>query len=226
MADFRDATDWFEPEYMFGVIGGFDIVIGNPPYKQVPKGMYSKVQFPYSEGIDKGKQNLYKLFVEHSYNLCKPGGIATLIVQSSLMCDLSAAGTRRLLVDNTEIKHVVELPERAKSIEAQVFTTVTQGTCIFQFCKQNLVNHTMAISIGNDAHTIRNLEFTTIDNSTIRALWPGLYALPRLQKGGIAILRKVSQSSTVLPLKDLVFGIWQGDLNLTVHRTHFSTTQN
>ena len=25
-------TDWFDPEWMFGVTGGFDIVIGNPPY--------------------------------------------------------------------------------------------------------------------------------------------------------------------------------------------------
>ena len=216
-------AEWFDAEYMFGATHGFDVVLGNPPYKQVPKGVYSEAQFPYSEGTDRGKQNLYKLFVEQSYNLCKPGGIATLIVQSSLMCDLSAAGTRLLLIDNTEIKHVIEFPEKAKSLEAQVFTTVTQGTCIFQFCKQSSADYDIAISIGNDAHTIEGLEFTTINTTTIRALWPELYALPRLQKGGIAILQKVSQSSMVLPLKDLVLGMWQGDLNLTNHRAHFST---
>ena len=48
--------------------------------------------------MDKGKQNLYKLFVEQSYNLCKEHGLATLIVQSSLMCDLSSAATRQLLL--------------------------------------------------------------------------------------------------------------------------------
>jgi len=26
------STDWFDPEWMFGVVDGFDIVIGNPPY--------------------------------------------------------------------------------------------------------------------------------------------------------------------------------------------------
>ena len=30
-------ADWFEPEWMFGVTGGFDVVIGNPPYIQLQK---------------------------------------------------------------------------------------------------------------------------------------------------------------------------------------------
>ena len=42
-----------------------------------------------NENKDKGKQNLYKVFVENSYNLLKENGVATMIVQSSLMCDIS-----------------------------------------------------------------------------------------------------------------------------------------
>jgi adenine-specific DNA-methyltransferase len=30
--DQNASTDWFDPEWMFGVVDGFDIVIGNPPY--------------------------------------------------------------------------------------------------------------------------------------------------------------------------------------------------
>ena len=112
--------------------GGFDIVIGNPPYAQVKRKIYPKTNFPYSEGWDKGKQNLYKLFVEQSYNLCKNNGVATMIVQSSLMGDLSSAGTRRLLLDKTQLQHIIEFPETAKSKEKQVFDSVTQGTCIYQ----------------------------------------------------------------------------------------------
>jgi methylase of polypeptide subunit release factors len=29
---FNAISDWFDPEWMFGVKEGFDIVIGNPPY--------------------------------------------------------------------------------------------------------------------------------------------------------------------------------------------------
>ena len=86
---------------------------GNPPYRQVRKGMHSAETFPYSEGRDKGKQNLYTLFVEHSFNQCRDGGIATLIVQSSLMCDISSAATRQLLLDLSQLKHVIEFPKAA-----------------------------------------------------------------------------------------------------------------
>ena len=61
MFDQNTSSSFFDAEWMFGVKKGFDIVIGNPPYVQLKKGIYPKSQFPYSEGKDKGKQNLYKL---------------------------------------------------------------------------------------------------------------------------------------------------------------------
>ena len=30
--DQNASADWFDPEWMFGVREGFDVVIGNPPY--------------------------------------------------------------------------------------------------------------------------------------------------------------------------------------------------
>ncbi len=44
------STDWFDSEWMFGVKDGFDVVIGNPPYKQVRKGAHSDQLFPYFGG--------------------------------------------------------------------------------------------------------------------------------------------------------------------------------
>ena len=63
----KDAVEWRVDFARPFTQSGFDIVIGNPPYAQIKKGTYSKKEFPYSEGKDKGKQNLYKLFVERSY---------------------------------------------------------------------------------------------------------------------------------------------------------------
>ncbi|WP_428833131.1 Eco57I restriction-modification methylase domain-containing protein [Porphyromonas macacae] len=64
---------------------GFDIVIGNPPYAQIPKKIVSASQYPYSEGKDLGKQNLYKVFIELAYNLMAKDAIGALIVQSSIL---------------------------------------------------------------------------------------------------------------------------------------------
>ena len=217
-------ADWFDPEWMFGVTDGFDIVIGNPPYRQVRKNVHSSTQFPFSEGKDKGKQNLYKLFVEQSYNLCKFEGIATLIVQSSLMCDLSSSYTRQLLLECTQLKHIIEFPKQAKSKEAQVFNSVTQGTCIYQFTKIPPDNQPIQISVGNDILSIRNLNFSTISKNTIIALYPELYCFPHIRKGSVSILEKIASNPKIKPLADYATDIVQGDLNLTTHASRFSNS--
>ena len=35
--DQNASADWFDPEWMFGIVDGFDVVIGNPPYIQLQK---------------------------------------------------------------------------------------------------------------------------------------------------------------------------------------------
>ena len=217
------AAGWFDPEYMFGVAGGFDVVIGNPPYKQVRKATYSAVQFPYSEGRDKGKQNLYKLFVEQSYNLCKIDGVATLIVQSSLMCDLSSAATRQLLLDHTQLRHIIEFPKAAPNREAQVFQSVTQGTCIYQFIKSPPDGRPLSISVGNDAYSIADLRFESITGAAIDALYPSLRCFPHIRDGSVGILEKIAGDDTIRPLRYYAASIVQGDLNLTTHSKRFSS---
>ena len=216
------AANWFDSEYMFGVADGFDVVIGNPPYKQIKKGTYPKAQFPYSEGRDKGKQNLYKMFVEQSYNLCKNRGVATLIVQSSLMCDLSSAATRQMLLERTQLRHIIEFPKAAPTREAQVFQSVTQGTCIYQFIKSRPDDRPIRISVDNNAYSIADLRFTTITTRTIENLYPTLRCLPRIGEASVGILEKIAGDQTFKPLRDYVASISQGDLNLTTHSKRFS----
>ena len=217
-------ADWFDSEWMFAVKEGFDVVIGNPPYKQVRKGIHSEQLFPYSEGKDKGKQNLYKLFVEQSYNLCRKNGIATLIVQSSLMCDLSSAATRELLLTNTQLNHCIEFPKTAKSPAAQVFSAVWQGTCIYQFAKAEPDGNPVNLSVGNDTLSIKNPCFVPIAIDEILALYPELKCLPHIKKGSVSILKKIAADRTIQPLRTFVADIRQGDINLTTHRSFFSTS--
>jgi len=220
-----DAAQWFDASYMFGVHEGFDIIIGNPPYKQIRKGTYPKERFPFSEGRDKGKQNLYKLFVEQSYNLCKSDGTATLIVQKSLMCDLSSAATRQLLLERTQLLHIIEFPERARTRDAQVFSSVTQGTCIYQFLKATPNGRPVKITVGNDTQTIANPQFTEIGIDTISTLWPDLRCLPHIKEGDVAILQRISSNDAVRPLLHYAASIVQGDLNLNTHKNKFSKTR-
>ena len=209
-------TTWFD------VKDGFDIVIGNPPYVQVPKGIFSPNQFPYSEGKDKGKQNLYKVFVECSYNLLKPNGVATMIVQSSLMCDVSSQYTRELLLTKTTIKEIVEFSKKAKSKEGQVFDSVLQGTCIYNFTKKNTnPKHKFNVSIDNDVTTIPKLKYETLNQQQLITIYPNGYFIPLVKNGEFEIVQNLNKNSK--PLNQFIEAISQGDINLTVESKFFSS---
>ena len=204
--------------------GGFDVLVGNPPYAQIKKGVYSKQEFPYSEGRDRGKQNLYKLFVERSYQLCKPGGIATMIVASTLMCDLSSAATRELLMEQTRLCHIIEFPKDAATPSLQVFASVTQGTCIYQFLKLSPADDPLLISIGNDSESIQDPFMTPIGFPSIKALYPNTLCFPLISGSSLGVLERFANDKSVRPLNDYIASISQGDLNVSTHKEHYSTT--
>ena len=215
------SSDFFDKEWMFDKTDGFDIVIGNPPYVQYPKGIFSEELFPFSEGKDKGKQNLYKVFVENSYNLLKSNGIATMIVQSSLMCDISSQFTRELLLKHTTLNHIIEFPKKAKSKEGQVFDNVLQGTCIYNFTKKNPnVKTTFNVSIDNDVTTLNTIEFEKLNQFELLEIYPKGFFIPLVERGQYQLIEKVSKSSIFL--NELIERISQGDLNLTSDREYFN----
>jgi len=221
--DDSHASTFFSPTWMFGrkLDKGFDVVIGNPPYVQIQKGVYSSMSFPYSEGKDKGKQNLYKLFVEASYNYLKDYGTATMIVQSSLMCDLSSSYTRELLLTKTQLNKVLEYPKSATNDDAQVFDSVLQGTCTYIFTKkQPDSNHSVSISISNDTSTIENPSFEKVNQLSLLHLYPDTNYIPLISKGDSSALIRISKNS--IPFIYYIQTINQGDLNLTTSSNEFS----
>ena len=42
--DQNASADWFDPEWMFGIADGFDVVIGNPPYVEARNRLMSDEQ--------------------------------------------------------------------------------------------------------------------------------------------------------------------------------------
>ncbi|WP_300447435.1 Eco57I restriction-modification methylase domain-containing protein [Helicobacter mastomyrinus] len=175
---------------------GFDIVIANPPYAQMPKGILPADTFRYSEGKDKGKQNLYKVFVEHAYNLATSQGIFCLITQST-------------------IKQIIEFPKIAPTKEGQVFKSALQGTAIL-LCVRNTPSptHCFTLSIHNDRITIKKPIFESIKQQSIIAFYPQRFEIPLIKRGEINILQKVK--SDKISLGSLLNGTLQGNIN-TIH---------
>ncbi len=209
----QNAFEWrFEfPEVLDdeGDFLGFDCIIGNPPYMQVKKGLYSSIFYPFSEGKDIGKQNTYKVFIELGFNLTKQKGLISLITQSSIMCDCSAQFTRELLLKYCQIHYFVEFNKKQK-----LFSNVIQGVCILEFLKDRpSKEHAFKIAINNTQIQMNQIQYEQIKQDEILKFFP-LYEIPLIKSGEMEIVRKIKTDKILL--RDLLEKSLQGNIN-TIH---------
>lgn len=207
---------FFDGEWMFGLSPDavhFDIILGNPPYRQIKKNEYSKFDYPFTEGKEKGKQNLYKMFIERSRQLAGKHGQVCLIVQSSLMADASATETRRMLLDNSALSFVMEFPKKSSDATAQVFESVLQGTCILQFQGEGDTK-VVQLSHGNNTKTIMSPIWTEVSASTVRRLFPHSCIFPLVGPSDLKVMEVMRDNSVLLETLVDVAQSTKGDLNL------------
>lgn len=92
--------------------GGFDIVIGNPPYVNIANIKDSeyrdllKTEFK----VFKNKTDLYAFFLERGKDLLKPNGTLTFIVSNSWLGTDSFSLLRKMLIEETKINYIVKCP--------------------------------------------------------------------------------------------------------------------
>ena len=89
--DQNASADWFDPEYMFGVTDGFDVVIGNPPYVESRNSLLSdemkdayigQTLSDWGEGLPRGS-DLLMYFLARSPKLLNDRGYGYLITQNA-----------------------------------------------------------------------------------------------------------------------------------------------
>lgn len=92
------STDWFDPEWMFGIKDGFDVVIANPPYVST-KGINDQTknalakQFGFSD-------DLYSHFCFKGIELCKELGVLTYITSKTFWTIQTKKNLRELILRN------------------------------------------------------------------------------------------------------------------------------
>ena len=104
----NESTDWFDPDWMFGIKDGFDIVIGNPPYIQLQKSISNNSKEKVGDQyIDCNFQtytktgDIYCLFYEKGFQLLKHNGILTFITSNKWMRAGYGEKLREFFVKNT-----------------------------------------------------------------------------------------------------------------------------
>jgi adenine-specific DNA-methyltransferase len=112
------SANFFDPEWMFGISNGFDVVIGNPPYG----GALKKKEVDYFKQTYTLKTSETAiLFIEKGIALLKPGGLLAYIVPKSYSFASNYAKTRDFTIN--ELTLTVDCGKAFKSVllEAMVF---------------------------------------------------------------------------------------------------------
>ena len=110
--------------------GGFDIVIGNPPYgaklSKTEKDFYKKhfVTAKKISGVQKGSVDTYTLFIEQGFNILKTGGSFAYIVPISLTSSDALTGVHKLLLDKCDNIRISSYAVRPKPVFDNAFVNL------------------------------------------------------------------------------------------------------
>lgn len=130
--DPMQSAKFFDPETMFGFDGGFDVVIGNPPYvqiKQIPEK--DKPYYIKHYKFATGRFNLFYFFIEITEKLNKTNGISSYIVPDRLLLNTQTVELRNWLLHQQSI---IELD----SFDESVFDSAVVDSIILFY--KNLKN--------------------------------------------------------------------------------------
>lgn len=110
MFDQNASASFFDPEWMFGVKDGFDIVIANPPYVSSKdlstndKDLYKRLYRAADKQFD-----LYSLFVERGLSLLCKSGVTSYIIPDSIIGRSNFAVIRSILIIENSISKWIHL---------------------------------------------------------------------------------------------------------------------
>ena len=202
--------------------GGFDIVIGNPPYFKYEGKNKNEIdsirKTQYLEIAFGGKLNAYKLFLALSINkICKSNGIISLIFQNSFIADKQASILRREVINKHQIITIDSFPER-DSKKKRVFENVKMSVCIL-LMQKSVTGKRFRVNFWDDKYKSSgtNISFSAdeikrIDNED--------YCIPRIEQNTIPLVIKLRQMNK-FPLK-----CYEGELNMTFHKSFFNSNSN
>ena len=135
MFDQNVSSPFFDPEWMFDVKEGFDIVIGNPPYVQLQANSkeLAKLYAPLKYETYFSTGDVYCLFFEKAHNLLSNKGILAYINPNTWLQSLTFSHFRQYITSHFEWNRIIITP---KVFDAVVDThcVIFQKNCILPKC--------------------------------------------------------------------------------------------
>lgn len=201
MFDQHTSSPFFDPEWMFGVGDGFDVVIGNPPYvfardahfsidfkKQIEKYYFSKLsKNAKSKANQSGKINLFALFIMKGIMVSTKNGILSYIVPNNILRTTTYDLIRKYILDNTSVGQIVDLG-------SGVFEKVTASTIILQLTNKVQTNN--EVLILTDVKKLNEIDATIKKLSQSQFIYNTSYAFNIFgDMKSIILTRKIDENA-------------------------------
>ena len=204
--DQNDTSSFFDPEWMFGVADGFDIVIGNPPYIQLQNngGELAKLYEGCGYFTFARTGDIYCLFYERGWQLLKKDGHLCYITSNKWMRAGYGEKTRDFFANKTNPLLLIDFAG------VKIFESATVDTNILLISRSNNQHKTTcAITNKQNKDSVKNLsdfvrqQDTICDFSTSDS-WVVLSPIEQ------SIKKKIEAVGT--PLRDWNINIYRGVL--------------
>lgn len=196
--------------------GGFDVVIGNPPY-DVYEGK-RKDEIPTIKKIriyDKaksGKLNAYKLFLAKSSELLRNNGIINQIFQNSFLADNSATLLRNHFLTKQRILLIDSFPER-DDINRRVFKSAKMSVCILFSKKEKVYNYEFPLRVWSE-RWMENSYSSIFSKDEILNYDKEAFVIPSISGVEKKVLDKLSKKRRL----SSAVRCYQGEINLSTNK--------
>ncbi len=178
--------------------GGFDVVIGNPPYVfggNEGISILEKVYFKNKFVTGQGKINLFTLFIEKAFNLLKSSGEFSFIIPNTFLRVTSYNESRKFFLNNFSFRELADLG-------AAVFNDAVTTAII-------LVASKFTPSPNNTIKIIKDFSgsYTTINLSDL--VQNDFVITTNISDTGNHLMRKLISGSTLLgnECEEMIFGV-------------------
>ena len=180
--------------------GGFDIVIGNPPWgakldkksKEFINNSYKALEYQ----ID-----TYVVFMEKTYNLLKDNGYLGFVIPSTWLSMHYFKKIRQFLINNSSFESVI-------LFKYMVFDDVTAESCILTYKKRKLEeDNQIKISYLNKPSEFKDMIFQTVNQE----FWQKNYLIGfnvQFNQEKLSLIEKLYNNSLLLDkIADITIGI-------------------
>lgn len=191
MFDQNESAKFFDPEWMFGVSDGFDVVIGNPPYGvSIKRDIRKKVEQNLGKVPD---YEIYYFFIEVAYKIVAADGIMSYIIPNTFLFNTFAEKYRVNILQKWNILEILDCTKFPIFESATVLNTINT----WQKGNSEYIGYRNTADVNNfvDLITKPRLQISEIELRAMNQNWGLAFNLP---KAIIGLVSKIKLGTKTL----------------------------